>query len=138
MISEINPLQAWEILNSDKPSVLIDVRSKIEYEYVGHPLPSINIPWQEPPDWRVDPDFVAKVRKQLEPTGGQAVPAEAMTVLTICRSGKRSMAAGIQLAENGFDKVINVAEGFEGDLDSNGHRGTSGGWRYHKLPWKQG
>ncbi|MEM7686023.1 MAG: rhodanese-like domain-containing protein, partial [Pseudomonadota bacterium] len=31
----------------------------------------------------------------------------------------------------------NVAEGFEGDLDADGHRGTINGWKAHGLPWRQ-
>jgi hypothetical protein len=37
----------------------------------------------------------------------------------------------------GFSNVINVLDGFEGQLDDNYHRGTSGGWRFHGLPWFQ-
>ncbi len=137
-IKEVGPLQAWEILGSDKSAVLLDVRSRFEYEYIGHPESAINVPWQELPDWKIDPEFVQKVRQQLQSLPGQAEPAEALTVLTLCRSGQRSRAAATRLAESGFTRVINIAEGFEGALDSNGHRGTRNGWRYHHLPWRQG
>lgn len=137
-IKEVNPQQAWDILNSDKSAVILDVRSRFEHEYVGHPESAINVPWKEVPDWKIDPEFVQKVRLQLKSLSGQADPAEALTVLTLCRSGQRSMAAATRLAESGFTRVINIAEGFEGVLDSNGHRGTVNGWRYHRLPWRQG
>src|SRR5688500_18254854 len=96
-IKEVDPLQAWEMLRSDKTAVLLDVRSRFEYEYVGHPLSAINVPWKEVPDWKLDPEFVQKVRQQLQPLSGQADPAKALTVLTICRSGQRSMAAATRL-----------------------------------------
>jgi hypothetical protein len=33
--------------------------------------------------------------------------------------------------------AYNILEGFEGDPDSNGHRGRRGGWRMRGLPWRQ-
>ena len=41
------------------------------------------------------------------------------------------------LIKDGFQKVYNVLEGFEGELDDNHHRSTLGGWRFHDLPWEQ-
>jgi hypothetical protein len=32
---------------------------------------------------------------------------------------------------------LNVLEGFEGELDDAGRRGTLGGWRKAGLPWLQ-
>ena len=42
------------------------------------------------------------------------------------------------LTEAGFENCYNVAEGFEGDKDASGHRGTVGGWKHAGLPWVQG
>ena len=137
-INEINPPQAFERLHVDKSAVLLDVRSRFEFEYVGHPVSAINIAWQELPEWKVDPGFVSKVRQTLEAMPGRVVPPEQMTILAMCRSGKRSLAAATCLAENGFVSVINLAGGFEGDLDASGRRGNLNGWRYHCLPWRQG
>ena len=58
-------------------------------------------------------------------------------VLLICRSGNRSDEAGKLLVENGFHRVYNIEQGFEGDLDEKHHRSTQGGWRYDGLPWEQ-
>jgi rhodanese-related sulfurtransferase len=58
-------------------------------------------------------------------------------LLIICRSGRRSVDAGEALEAAGFSNVINVLDGFEGELDDNYHRGTLGGWRFHGLPWFQ-
>jgi len=135
MIDEVNPVQAWEILNSNEPAVLLDVRSKVEFDYVGHPSGAVNVPWQEAPEWSVDPEFVDKVRVRLRELAQR--PPEDITVLTLCRSGKRSLDAGIRLAESGFKRVLNIAEGFEGDLDEKKHRGTINGWRFYNLPWEQ-
>ena len=37
----------------------------------------------------------------------------------------------------GFPHVFNVATGFEGPMDAEGHRGTVSGWKADGLPWKQ-
>jgi len=37
----------------------------------------------------------------------------------------------------GFARAYNIAGGFEGDLDSERHRGASNGWKAAGLPWKQ-
>jgi rhodanese-related sulfurtransferase len=58
-------------------------------------------------------------------------------VVLICRSGQRSVAAGVELEKAGFGDVYNVLEGFEGALDENHHRGTVNGWRKADLPWEQ-
>jgi rhodanese-related sulfurtransferase len=58
-------------------------------------------------------------------------------VLLICRSGQRSVAAGVELEKAGFAEVYNVLEGFEGPLDESRHRGRLGGWRKEGLPWEQ-
>ena len=135
MIPEVTPNAAWKILETEQDVVLIDVRSKMEYDYVGHPARAINIPWQEPPYWQIEPDFVEKVCEKLKKMNPTNDNLKDITLLTICRS--RSAAAGKALLENGFKKVFNVVEGFEGDLDADLHRGTINGWRNHKLPWQQ-
>ena len=60
------------------------------------------------------------------------------TTLFICRSGNRSAAAAIAMTAKGFTRCYNVAEGFEGPLDADKHRGTLGGWKARGLPWVQG
>ncbi len=75
------------------------------------------------------PDFVGSVRREV---GGNDKP-----LLLICRSGVRSMNAAKALSEAGFTNLINVEEGFEGDLDENHHRNHKGGWRFHELSWQQ-
>jgi rhodanese-related sulfurtransferase len=135
-IPEVSPKEAAEILKTDSQSVLLDVRCRVEFDYVGHPPGAINIPWQEPPSWEVVPDFYARVQQRLGELRADIPPA-ALTVLALCRSGGRSRDAARELARHGFSKVINIAEGFEGGLDENRHRGNIGGWRYHQLPWEQ-
>jgi len=58
-------------------------------------------------------------------------------VVLICRSGHRSVDAGLALEKAGFTDVYNVLQGFEGPLDDKHHRGTLSGWRTEGLPWEQ-
>jgi rhodanese-related sulfurtransferase len=58
-------------------------------------------------------------------------------VMFLCRSGVRSHAAAQLAAQSGYARAMNILEGFEGDLDAHGHRGTVGGWRKAGLPWVQ-
>ena len=136
MIKEITPPEAWERLQTDPEAVLLDVRSRIEFEFVGHPLNAVHVPWQEAPYWGVDPDFVNKVRHVLRQTREADLP-ESVPVLALCRSGARSLSAARALQAAGFVEAVNIAEGFEGDKDKNNHRNTINGWRFHGLPWEQ-
>lgn len=134
-IPDVSPAEAWQMLKQSR-AVLLDVRTTMEYQYVGHPVGAVHVPWKEAPDWQTDPQFVAKVKQALTGCNDEE-PVEDLPVLTICRSGKRSLAAAEALAQQGFSEVYNIAEGFEGDLDENNHRNTKNGWRFHDLPWEQ-
>ncbi len=135
-VNEVNPPEAWEIIQTDPASILLDVRTSMEFEYVGHPLNAVNIPWMEAPTWQVDPGFVGKVRELLAHLPADKAMEE-IPILAICRSGKRSEAAAKCLLQDGFKHVYNVSEGFEGDRDGQRHRSCINGWRFHNLPWEQ-
>ena len=49
MIEDISPQQAWEMLGQDQDAVLLDVRSRVEHDFVGHPPGALPVPWQDPP-----------------------------------------------------------------------------------------
>lgn len=136
VVKKVNPPEAWEIIQTDPSAILVDVRTSMEFEYVGHPLNAVNIPWMEAPDWQVDPRFVDKVRELLAHRPADK-DMEEVPLLAICRSGKRSEAAARVLQADGFKNVYNVSEGFEGDRDGQKHRSGINGWRYHNLPWEQ-
>ena len=136
-VKHVTPPEAWDILQSSPEAALLDVRTSMEFEYVGHPVSAINVPWQEAPDWSVNKDFADMVRKTLSTKMGPEVDIELLPVLTICRSGKRSLAAAETLLKSGFKKVYNIEQGFEGDRDGAKHRNTINGWRHHNLPWEQ-
>jgi len=129
MIENLNPRQAWDLLQQDTDAVLVDLRTRVEHAFVGHPLGAIHIAWKEAPDWQVNSRFVADVEK--------LVPDKNAPVLLLCRSGQRSLDAAKALEEAGFRRLVNIVEGFEGPLDQHNHRGNLGGWRFNGLPWAQ-
>ncbi len=133
----LSPQEAWQMMESDPRTTLIDIRSTMEYLFVGHPKGAVHIAWIDEPDWIVDPQFVRHVRELM--LGGLVCDeAEGCAkIILICRSGKRSKEAGRALLDAGLTSIYHVDEGFEGDLDQEHHRSTTGGWRFHDLPWEQ-
>jgi rhodanese-related sulfurtransferase len=136
-VKGMTPEQAWQHLQDDPRAVLIDVRSNMEFLFVGHPKGAISVPWIDEPDWKVNPHFAAEVRKVL--LGGISCHDDGgcAPVILICRSGKRSLEAGECLLNDGFKQVFNVEQGFEGELDDQHRRSSLGGWRFAGLPWEQ-
>lgn len=134
-IRGIDPIEAKAILDRDPRAVLVDVRSKVEFDYVGHPVGAVHVPWTEFPDWTESPKFAAAVGGALS-AGGDT--GKDRPLLMICRSGVRSLKAAERLARHGYTRLYNVEQGFEGDKDDRQHRGDINGWRFHGLPWEQG
>lgn len=124
----LSPTEAQQFLEAHPEAVFIDVRSEMEYLFVGHPRGAILVPWNDGPNWAINPDFVAHVKKAASTN---------RPIVLICRSGNRSAAAAEALEANGFSEVYNVLHGFEGDLDDTHHRNSLNGWRCEGLPWEQ-
>jgi rhodanese-related sulfurtransferase len=131
----MSPRKAYELLQNNPNANLVDIRSSIEYLFVGHPVSAVHIAWIDDPDWSINPDFVDEVT-QLVSKNHTKKPLDNPLVL-ICRSGVRTLIAAKVLIEAGFTHIIHIDKGFEGDRDDNFHRSTLGGWRYHGLPWEQ-
>lgn len=108
-------------------AVLIDIRSDAEREWVGFVPGALAIAWKQWPGMAVCAGFDQAIVA--------AVPA-GQKVLLLCRSGVRSIAAARRATELGL-QAWNILEGFEGDADTHGHRGLTGGWRMRGLPWRQ-
>ena len=123
----VPPRAAWDLVQTGQ-AVLVDVRSAEERKFVGHVPGTLHVPWATGTALTRNPRFAreleAKVRKDE-------------VVLLLCRSGKRSALAAEVAAKAGFAQVFNVLEGFEGEIDTAGHRGTADGWRFRGLPWQQ-
>jgi rhodanese-related sulfurtransferase len=136
---DLDSAEAWSVLRRDTSARLVDVRTAAEWAYVGTPhLASLGrellrVEWQNFPAGTANPDFVTQTSEALARSGaGKDAP-----VLFICRSGARSRAAAIAMTKAGYTRCYNVSGGFEGDLDGEGHRGKTGGWKTQHLPWKQ-
>jgi rhodanese-related sulfurtransferase len=115
-------------LQENSGARLVDVRSKAEWSWVGRIPGAVEIEWLFFPSMQANPDFLEHLSLK--------VPKES-PVMFICRSGVRSNQAAIAALESGYVNCFNVLEGFEGDKDSNGHRGVQGGWKAAGLPWVQ-
>lgn len=126
----LTPKETFAFLQHAPEALFIDVRSEIEYFFVGHPIGVEHISWSDGPDWEISPDFVHQVKRLC----GDGLERP---VVLICRSGHRSADAGQALEAAGFADVINVTHGFEGDRDEAHHRNTKNGWRFDGLPWAQ-
>ncbi|WP_462320457.1 rhodanese-like domain-containing protein [Halochromatium sp.] len=135
--TSLSPEQAHRLLQDDPQALLVDIRSTMEFLFVGHPTGAVHVPWIDEPDWTVNPQFLTEIRKRL--LGGAVCTPDntCAPVVLICRSGKRSLEAGKALLESGLINVFHVDEGFEGELDEHHHRSSSGGWRFRGLPWEQ-
>ena len=134
-VQSISSKRAYEI-QQQPGSLMVDVRSHMEFLFIGHPVGAINIPWIDEPDWEINPNFVREIRQLL--LGGLSRENHSnVPIVLICRSGKRSKEAGDLLISAGFNTVYNIDEGFEGELDDNHQRSTLAGWRFDGLPWEQ-
>ncbi len=127
-MQHLTPKESYDFLQANPEAVFIDVRSEMEYMFVGHPRGSIHIPWVDGPEWEINPMFVSHVRKAASVN---------RPVVLICRSGRRSADAGMALEKAGMQDIYNVEHGFEGDLDEQHHRNSHNGWRFDGLPWAQ-
>jgi rhodanese-related sulfurtransferase len=153
-------LEAYDMLNTVPDTYLIDVRTRAEYQLVGHPINAYLFPYM----------FMRnKLRKKGETYGyginvkNKAFTAEIAKVfkktdnlLIISRDGARSALAAKELMKAGFKKSYDVENGFEGPRfpffeDSNkqkfyrqlakrnkiqgfNHR-RHYGWQWWGLPW---
>lgn len=132
---DLDPADAWALLAGEESAELIDVRTDAEWVFVGRPdLSALGkqvrfVPWQFFPTGQQNPDFVRQI---------EAVElSKEQPLLFICRSGQRSAAAAMAMTAAGYGPCYNVAEGFEGDRDAEGHRGAAGGWKVAGLAWVQ-
>jgi len=139
-IDDVPVQDVWVRLEADRSSVLIDVRTRAEWSFVGLPDLAeigkrvVTVEWQTFPDNRIDPAFADRLATLLD-AAGVAKDAE---LFFICRSGGRSRMAAEATAAAGYARCRNVADGFEGPLDAKRHRGRLAGWKSAGLPWTQG
>lgn len=141
-VGEVGPQQAWEALVAPNcRALLIDVRTRAEWSFVGVPdlsaigQQTVFVEWQSFPTMQMNDGFVTEVVEAVSELGVQEL-------YFLCRSGARSLKAAIvvsnALQHSGLAAAcVNVAEGFEGDLNTEGRRGEVNGWKARGLPWRQ-
>jgi rhodanese-related sulfurtransferase len=137
--ADVSPEEAWATLSGEPGAALVDVRTTAEWNFVGLPdlsgadAPLLRVEWQTYPSGETNPDFVQATEEALRAAGiGRDAP-----VYFLCRSGARSAAAAAAMTAAGYQRCFNVAGGFEGVRDREGHRGTLEGWKAANLPWVQ-
>ncbi len=124
---DVSPQLAWHWVQTGE-AVLVDVRTDAEREWVGFVPGAVPLAWKQWPGMAMNAGF---------DDGLKSAAAGGKKVVLLCRSGVRSVAAAKRATELGLE-AYNILEGFEGDPDEHAQRGRKGGWRFHKLPWRQG
>ena len=153
-------IEAYDMLNTVPDTYLIDVRTRAEYQFVGHPTNAYLFPYMfmgrefvkkgDTYGFMFDiknKGFVEEIGKVFKKTDN---------LLIISRDGTRSGSAAKELRDAGFKNVYNVVDGFEGPLfpshiDSNRHKfyrqlakrnkiygfdhRRHYGWQWWGLPW---
>jgi rhodanese-related sulfurtransferase len=135
MVENVSPATVWQAMRDNPRAQMVDVRTDAEWAYVGFPdLAAVGkrlapISWQVFPAMQVNPNFVDALR--------EAGFTPEHHIFFLCRSGVRSLYAAEAAQQAGFPHAFNIADGFEGPPDSEGHRGTVAGWKVDGLPWRQ-
>ncbi len=158
---KILSIEAYDMLNTVPNTYLIDVRTRAEYQFVGHPVGAYLFPYmfytgqlgKDGENYAYlfnakNKAFISEISKVFKKTDN---------LLIISRDGTRSALAAKELIEAGFKNVFDVEDGFEGALfptfkDRNkdkfyrqlarrnkifglNHR-RHYGWQWWGLPWK--
>jgi rhodanese-related sulfurtransferase len=113
-------IEAYDMLNTVPDTYLIDVRTRAEYQFVGHPVNAYLFPYMflsndfimidEKFVYRFDfknDAFIGEINKVFKKTDN---------LLIISRDGTRSALAALDLVNAGFKNVYDVEDGFEGRL----------------------
>ena len=159
-LKKITSIEAYDMLNIVPDTYLIDVRTRAEYQFVGHPVKAYLFPYL----------FLTDQFSQKDGTSGyqfstpnknfieqiSAAFKKEDNLLIICRDGDRSKLAAQDLINTGFKKVYDVYDGFEGPefpnfTDSDKHKffrqlaqknkvygykhRRHYGWQWWGLPW---
>lgn len=157
---KILSIEAYDMLNTVPDTYLVDVRTRAEYQFVGHPLKAYLFPFQF-----MTAEFVKENdQHQYRLTSKNEVFVQEIAkvfkkednLLIMGRDGTRSAMAAKALMEAGFQKVFDVEDGFEGPEfpyfeDSNRHKfyrqlakrnkivgyqhRRHYGWQWWGLPW---
>jgi len=131
--SEVSAARAYLEAIAEKddtnPAVIIDVRTLEEHKG-GHPAGSINIPYPHinnrqcaNPDSACHPTYIGQTPAKFVEEVNKLVEAGVLSkdtpIITMCRTGFRSVGAGNLMADDDFTNVRNMWQGFKGNLKYN-------------------
>lgn len=136
----VTPRTAHDLTRQEDNVFIIDVRTAAEWIWVGHPGPNnlskgeelagkvVNISYliERNGEKVFNNQFLGDVRKAFGDSPD-------VTLIMMCRSGKRSKAAAILLEAEGYT-VMNMESGFQGNKDIYGYR-TVDGWAMDGFPY---
>jgi len=140
---EAAPLEAYALIQQDQAHmIIVDVRTRPEYQLVGHPPTAFLVPllfWSaeyKNNEYQLveNPNFGKDIMSRFDP--------KTDTLFFLCRSGHRASVALNNAVAAGWPagKAYVILGGFEGEKmkDKNsayaGQR-IGGGWRNEGLPW---
>ena len=160
---KILSIEAYDMLNTVPDTYLIDVRTRAEYQFVGHPYKAYLFPYAFFTDnFGKEDEKSDKYVYQLSEKNKDWIPEIAKVfkksdnLLIMCRDGSRSALASKDLINAGFKNIFDVEDGFEGPefptfKDSNRHKfyrqlakrnkiynyehRRQYGWQWWGLPW---
>lgn len=158
-ISKILSIEAYDKLNTVPNTFLIDVRTRAEYQYVGHPANAYHFPYMISGDKLVlngekyeyqtkkNKNFLAEINKVFKKTDN---------LLILSRDGVMSALAAKELLNAGYKNIYDIKDGFEGpefptnddenlqkwyrllakrnNVEGYQHR-RHYGWQWWGLPW---
>lgn len=136
---DVSVRSAWDDLSTSPDAILVDVRTRAEWAFVGVPVLAefgkapLLVEWNDFDTGALVPDFEGRLKSELDRHG---VNTDARLYF-ICRSGSRSRKAAVAATAIGYANSYNVEHGFEGSLGPDRHRGTAGSWKGEGLPWMQ-
>ncbi|MDH5481071.1 MAG: rhodanese-like domain-containing protein [Nitrosomonas sp.] len=122
------PAEAYKLFQKAPDAKIIDVRSNAELDWIGRIPGAVEIELRSYPGMQPNSNFLDQLSSHTD---------KSSTILFICRSGARSGHAATIATQSGFTDCFNILEGFEGEKDEAGHRGTLSGWKVAGLPWIQ-
>ena len=97
-MNHLKPKEASDFLAKEPSAVFVDCRSEMEFLFVGHPIGAMMIPWNDGPDWDINPHFVAQVKKAVGHSTSRPV-------VIICRSGGVKITSDIGCGCSGFGRI---------------------------------
>lgn len=140
-VIQIETKEAFNLLQKDNNSVLIDVRTFEEFNFVGLPNASsfdnrlILLPWQIFPQMEENSEFDHGLEDALKQIFGTT--SKETKLIFLCKVGGRSFQAATYASNIGYKNSYNIISGFEGDLNELEQRGKINGWKAANLPWRQ-